>query len=67
MENTEFISLEALSVTLGLPRKYLRELSDTGKIPHLNVNGRLRFNAAQVRHALVEMAQSSAEGGAGNE
>ena len=49
---TQYLSLECLSGTLGLPSKYLRELADEGGIPCLSVSGRLRFDEGDVRRAL---------------
>jgi len=48
--------LDALAAALGLPRPYLRRLVHEGKIPCLNVTGRLRFDEAQVREALRRLA-----------
>ena len=56
-----YMSLDALAAQLSLPRPYLRELAWLGRIPCLRVNGRLRFDLAAVRAALVELAK--AEGG----
>lgn len=56
MEAKEYISIEVLAAATLLPQKYLRRLADTGVIPSLNVNGRLRFNPAQVQAALDELA-----------
>jgi excisionase family DNA binding protein len=55
MKTTVFISLEALAVTLGLPQSYLRGLATQDRIPFLNVNGRMRFNAEEVQKALVNL------------
>lgn len=60
MENIKYISLEVLAIKLNLPQAYIRQLIAKGKIPHLNVNGRLRFNPAAVQQALDRLA---AEGG----
>ena len=56
MSTDLFISLDALATTLGLPRAYLRRLAEQGKIPCLDVNGRLRFDEPAVRHALHELS-----------
>lgn len=52
-----YISLENLSGRLNLPQKFLRTLADTGDIPCLNVNGRLRFSEQQVREVLAKKAR----------
>jgi len=57
----EYLPLDALATTLGLPRPYLRRLTDEGRIPSLNVNGRLRFDELQVREALLSLAVVEAE------
>ena len=57
----EYLSLVALAARLGLPRTYLRNLADAGKIPVLNVNGRLRFEEAGVRAALRDLSHNEAE------
>ena len=56
MRYTTYRSLESLAIEFGLPAKYLRELSVTGQIPSLNVNGRQRYNPEQVQRALDELA-----------
>lgn len=57
MEPTTYLSLDALAVTFGLPRTYLRELANAGIIPCLRVRGRLRFDERAVRDALRELAK----------
>ena len=56
METIKYISIEVLAAQLSLPQKYLRELSRQGKIPGLNVNGRLRYNPQLVQKALDNLA-----------
>jgi predicted site-specific integrase-resolvase len=66
MEMPEYMPLDALAAALGLPRLYLRRLARMGKIPCLNVTGRLRFDEAQVREALRRLAvqlHETADGG----
>lgn len=53
---TEYVSLDALAAMLNLPRPYLRHLAQEGRVPSLNVNGRLRFDERQVREALRLLA-----------
>ena len=59
---TQYLSLEALAATLGLPQKYLKDLVQNGKIPCLNVNGRLKFDPDNVRKALDRIASLSQRG-----
>jgi hypothetical protein len=53
---TKFIGLSLLAQNLGLPSAYLRDLATTGKIPSLNVCGKLRFDPDAVERALGELA-----------
>ena len=57
----QYLSLEALSATLGLPHQYLRNLAAEGHIPFLDVNGRKRFSEREVREALASLAQKTKE------
>jgi len=54
--DTEYISLDVLATRLKLPRRFLRERIRDGLIPHLNVNGRLRFDEGAARDALLKLA-----------
>jgi excisionase family DNA binding protein len=56
MEATTYHSLDSLAVTLGLPRRFLREQVQEGQIPYLKIGGRLRFDEGAVREALRELA-----------
>ena len=53
---TQYLTLDALSSVLGLPRTYLRRLAKLGDLPYLNVGGKMRFSEAQVREKLEAMA-----------
>ena len=57
----EYVSLDHPAGSLGLPKSYLRELAIAGRIPCLNIRGRWRFEEAQVRAALREIADRAAE------
>ena len=63
--DAQYISLDALATRLGLPRAYLRDQARRGRIPHLQVGGRLRFEESVVREALRRQAggASAAEPG----
>ena len=63
MSYNTYLSLESLAIDLGLPGKFLKELTAKGTIPSLNVNGRIRYNPVQVQNALDELADSQTEGG----
>jgi excisionase family DNA binding protein len=56
MATSEYLPLDALAATVGLPRAYLRRLAREGRLPCLNVGGRLRFDEGQVREALRRLA-----------
>ena len=62
MDISEYLPLDALAAALNLPRPYLRRLAREGRIPALNVNGRLRFDEAQVREALRRLAAETRKG-----
>jgi excisionase family DNA binding protein len=53
---TAIHSLESLAATLGLPKRYLRDLADKGQIPVIEVNGRQRFIEDSVVEALRSLA-----------
>ena len=55
-ESKGYLPLEALAANLGLSQSYLRGLAKRRLIPYLDVNGRLRFDEAQVRAALIDIA-----------
>jgi len=57
----EYLPLEALAATLGLPGRFLKDLAKRGDIPALNVNGRLRFDESTVRDALASLATRKLE------
>ena len=54
--NKAYVSLDALAVALGLPRRYLRELAQRQLIPHLSIGGRMRFQESDVLTALGKLA-----------
>lgn len=56
METIAYHSLDSLAVTLGLPRRFLREQVQEGRIPYLKIGDRLRFDEGAVREAMRELA-----------
>ena len=56
MIDDEYISLEKVSRQLRLPQKYIRQQTEAGKIPHLVVGGRLRYQVRAVREALAGLS-----------
>lgn len=58
--SSDYLSLEALAVTLSLPQTYLKRLIDSGKLPYIDTgNGRKRFQESAVREALSQMEQEA--------
>ncbi len=55
----EYIAIDRLSKSLGLPSGFLKGLANKGSIPYLDVNGRKRFNERNVRDALSAMEKES--------
>lgn len=58
MFDAEYITLEKVARQLNLPKRYIRDLTKAGKIPHLIVGGRMRFNLPLVQNALLKIAES---------
>ena len=56
MSTTPYISFDALVVTLGLPRRYLRDLVDTNRIPCLTIGKRTYFDTIDVTAAIRKLA-----------
>jgi hypothetical protein len=63
MSNDTFVSLDVLSLSLGLPRAYLRRLTINGQLPYLDVSGRRRYKVADVESALAIVAAQPAREG----
>jgi len=59
MFNNEYISLDRIATRLHLPQKYIQQQTKAGKIPHLIVGGRLRFQEKAVRAALDKIEQQA--------
>jgi hypothetical protein len=58
-----YISLSSLSVRLGLPETYLKNLAKNGDIPYLNIKGRFKFNPDAVQQALDKLAEQGENNG----
>jgi excisionase family DNA binding protein len=58
----QFLSLPALAKALGLPEEWIRAEADAGRIPHLRIGKRYRFNRDAVTRNLSERAARSGEG-----
>jgi hypothetical protein len=55
-QQTNLLPLGAMARQARVPSRWLRQLAEAGKIPHLNADGRLLFNAAIVHELLVQLA-----------
>jgi hypothetical protein len=54
-------SLDSLSAAIGIGKKTLRGMAETGQIPALRINGRWYFDREQVRETLRGQAQAEAD------
>jgi len=55
---TDYINLECLALNLSLPRAFLKQLVDSGKLPYIDTgNGRKRFQEKAVRETLAQIEQ----------
>ena len=61
MFDSGYITLDSLTTRMNLPRAYLQDLVERGKLPFLSVRGRERFNEAEVRAALKEMSLNNSK------
>jgi excisionase family DNA binding protein len=63
MENTtpQLLSLPALATALKLPDGWIKAEADAGRIPHLRIGNRYRFNLDAVIRALAERAAERKE------
>jgi hypothetical protein len=55
------LSLPALAKALHLPEEWLKAEADAGRIPHLRIGGRYRFNLVAVTRVLSERAAQGRE------
>jgi excisionase family DNA binding protein len=64
MENdtTHLLSLPALAEALKLPESWIKAEADAGKIPHLKIGKRYRFNRQAVLAVLAERAAKGEKG-----
>ena len=63
MENTtpQLLSLPTLATALKLPEKWIKAEADAGRIPHLRIGKRYRFNLDAVIRTLAERAAKQRE------
>jgi excisionase family DNA binding protein len=60
--NPTLLSLPELSKLLHLPEDWLRAEADAGRIPHLRIGKRYRFNRDAVVRTLAERAAAGETG-----
>jgi excisionase family DNA binding protein len=58
-DDTQLLSLPSLAQALNLPKAWIKTEADAGRIPHLKVGTRYRFNRDAVVSALAERAAQS--------
>jgi excisionase family DNA binding protein len=58
----KLLSLPALAEALKLPESWIKAEADAGRIPHLKIGKRYRFNRDAVIGALAERAAQSGKG-----
>lgn len=65
MENgkAQLLSLPALAEALKLPESWIKAEADAGRIPHLKIGKRYRFNRETVLAVLAQRAAQSGKGG----
>ena len=57
--NPQLLSLPALAEALKLPESWIKAEADAGRLPHLKIGKRYRFNREAVVRALAERAAQS--------
>jgi excisionase family DNA binding protein len=57
----ELLSLPALAKALNLPEEWLKAEADAGRLPHLRIGKKYRFNPTAVVRALAERAAKTPE------
>jgi excisionase family DNA binding protein len=57
--NQQLLSLPALADALKLPESWIKAEADAGRIPHLKIGKRYRFNRETVVAVLAERAANS--------
>ncbi len=65
--NTQLLSLPALAEALRLPETWLKNEADAGRIPHLRIGKRYRFNREMVVAVLAQRAAQTGSQEAGHE
>jgi excisionase family DNA binding protein len=61
-DTSPLLSLPALAEALNLPEEWIKDEADAGRIPHLRIGKRYRFNREAVIRNLAERAAKAGEG-----
>ena len=56
LSHPQLLSLPALAETLKLPKSWIKAEADAGRIPHLRIGKRYRFDQEAVVRALAKRA-----------
>jgi hypothetical protein len=62
MNPNELLSLPALARALNLPEAWIKAEADAGRLPHLKIGKRYRFNSAAVIRTLADRAAMTDKG-----
>ncbi len=60
--NAQLLSLPALAEALKLPERWIKAEADAGRIPHLRIGRRYRFNRETVVAVLAQRAAQNGKG-----
>ncbi|MFA9477116.1 helix-turn-helix domain-containing protein [Phycisphaerales bacterium AB-hyl4] len=56
MERQSLQTAKEVARDLGIPAKWLRDEARDGRIPHIKIGRRIRFNGVAVERALLQRA-----------
>lgn len=62
-QRPKLVNLRGLALELNLPLSWLADEVRAGRLPHLRIGKRYRFNPAAVEAALAERAATGGKGG----
>lgn len=60
---SDLLTLSRMARRLGVPKQWLREQAETGRVPCLKAGSRYLFNALAVQEALASKAARMRQGG----
>jgi len=60
--NEQLLSLPALARALNLPEAWIKAEADAGRLPHLKIGKRYRFNSTAVVRTLADRAAMADKG-----